>query len=212
MYNLFIQKRRDRNGITLIALIIIIIVLMILSGITIATINSEEDIILKSVMISKETIEDEIKSYMLAIYSQVMTEGDSENNVIDELVYEVVKDNLIKDEEYRYNILETDKVNNTITVRYRAVELEVDLPNREENIVQSSSEEMKNKKYSVIFDYKDINGINKRVIMYIDKNQTIQEYLNISGENLPKNTEWIPNIDFNTPIMSNKIYKEKLNI
>ena len=45
--------------------------------------------------------------------------------------------------------------------------------------------------------------------MYIDKSQTIQEYLNLSGENIPKNTEWLPNINFNDPIVCNKIYKEK---
>lgn len=208
MFNLFIQKKEYRKGISLISLIIIITILMILAGVSIAILSRDDDYLTRTMIVSREMVEDNIKEYVFRTYSHILANPKLDCDPLDELESVITNNNLSVGEDYKYKVILVDKDSNAIYIEHQGIGAKIDLPESQENCIEASEENVQKKIYSVIFDYKDVAKSNQRKILYIEENLTIQQYLNITGENLPKETVWSPSLDLHSPITANKMYRE----
>ena len=204
-------KMKNKKGITLIALIITVIVMLILASIVIASLSSEDNFIRQALGSKEDTIIESTKEYVKSSYSQVLTNPSLDKDPIDELEIIIANDNIGKKEEEQFIIKSIDKTNNKIIVEHQGFEVEINLGTLANNgKLDFSPEVILIKKYAIAFYYKDTNGEDKHITMYINKDQTIQQYLAASGQSLPKTTEWIPELVLTEPITENIIYREKI--
>ncbi len=202
------NKKNNKSGISLITLVTAIIILMILSSIIIATLIRNDNFISRTDIAIRETAGDSIRQYVLTTYTHVTSDLELTNNPLDELVLRITTENINRKDDDRFSVILLDKTNRKIVVGHRGVEEEIIIP-IDESKISTSSEDIQVKKYSVIFNYKDINNIDQKRVMYISSGQTIQGYLNSTGDTIPKNTEWSPSLILDSPVIENRLYREK---
>ncbi len=201
----------NKKGITLIALVVTIIVMMVLAGIVLAVLSTDDNFISKALGTKKESVEGSIKEYVLSSYTQVITNPDLDKDPIDELEERIMLENEGKKEEEKFVIKFIDKENKIIIIEHQGVEVEINLTVVEDGKIDASSEETQHKKYSVRFEFRDTEGVEQKLVMYINKNQTLQDYLNSSQESFPTEKEWEPTLNLNSPVIENRVYREKVD-
>lgn len=202
------NKKNNKSGISLITLVTAIIILMILSSIIIATLIRNDNFISRTDIAIRETAGDSIRQYVLTTYTHVTSDLELTNNPLDELVLRITTENINRKHDDRFSVILLDKTNRKIIVGHRRVEEEIIIP-IDESKISTSSEDIQVKKYSVIFNYKDINNMDQKRVMYISSGQTIQGYLNSTGDTIPKSTEWSPSLILDNPVIENRLYREK---
>lgn len=202
------NKKNNKSGISLITLVTAIIILMILSSIIIATLIRNDNFISRTDIAIRETAGDSIRQYVLTTYTHVTSDLELTNNPLDELVLRITTENINRKHDDRFSVILLDKTNRKIIVGHRGVEEEIIIP-IDESKISTSSEDIQVKKYSVIFNYKDINNMDQKRVMYISSGQTIQGYLNSTGDTIPKSTEWSPSLILDNPVIENRLYREK---
>lgn len=202
------NKKNNKSGISLITLVTAIIILMILSSIIIATLIRNDNFISRTDIAIRETAGDSIRQYVLTTYTHVTSDLELTNNPLDELVLRITTENINRKHDDRFSVILLDKTNRKIIVGHRGVEEEIIIP-IDESKISTSSEDIQVKKYSVIFNYKDINNMDQKRVMYISSGQTIQGYINSTGDTIPKNTEWSPSLILDNPVIENRVYREK---
>ena len=202
------NKKNNKSGISLITLVTAIIILMILSSIIIATLIRNDNFISRTDIAIRETAGDSIRQYVLTTYTHVTSDLELTNNPLDELVLRITTENINRKDDDRFSVILLDKTNRKIVVGHRGVEEEIIIP-IDESKISTSSEDIQVKKYSVIFNYKDINNMDQKRVMYISSGQTIQGYINSTGDTIPKNTEWSPSLILDNPVIENRVYREK---
>lgn len=202
------NKKNNKSGISLITLVTAIIILMILSSIIIATLIRNDNFISRTDIAIRETAGDSIRQYVLTTYTHVTSDLELTNNPLDELVLRITTENINRKHDDRFSVILLDKTNRKIIVGHRRVEEEIIIP-IDESKISTSSEDIQVKKYSVIFNYKDINNMDQKRVMYISSGQTIQGYINSTGDTIPKSTEWSPSLILDNPVIENRVYREK---
>ncbi len=202
------NKKNNKSGISLITLVTAIIILMILSSIIIATLIRNDNFISRTDIAIRETAGDSIRQYVLTTYTHVTSDLELTNNPLDELVLRITTENINRKHDDRFSVILLDKTNRKIIVGHRGVEEEIIIP-IDESKISTSSEDIQVKKYSVIFNYKDINNMDQKRVMYISSGQTIQGYINSTGDTIPKSTEWSPSLILDNPVIENRVYREK---
>ena len=106
------NKRKNNNGITLIALVITIIVLLILAGVTIATLTGENGILTRASQASEQTEIAEEKEAIGVAYSGVLADNNGSGVSASELQEELRNNG--------YNATVTDNEDGTFTVEFES--------------------------------------------------------------------------------------------
>lgn len=202
------REENKRKGITLIALVVIVIVLLILVAITVEALKSDNSFINQTLAAQTKTIEESIEEYVLAIYTGITSNPYLINDPLDELEARIINENMTKSIEERYNVQYADKENHRIMVEHQGINVMINLPNAQEGEFDAFSEETRYKKYSIVFFFYNIYNIEQRAELFVNKGQTIREYLNITGESLPKTTIWSPELDLDSIVDENRTYRE----
>ena len=198
-----------KNGISLISLVVTIIILLILIGIVIAL--SVDGSFLGLVKTTKtDAIVVQINDYGKETKAVIILDKElTEDNVVDKFIEKVEEDNTKKIEQDKYEIVSRDDENKTVTLQKDGVEVVIDLKNIvEAGDTADNTKENVSSRYTVSFKYKEGNE-EKTKKMVILRSQTLQQYLNETGDSIPQGvTEWVPTIQYNTPVVENIEYKQ----
>lgn len=207
--NILAKEKRLRKGITLISLVVTIIVLLILSAIVIMSLKSNESILIRTEGAKKDAVAENIQEYIKSAYAQILSNSDSSLDILEELENQIALENNDKDDKSKFIVKSVDKAANKIQVEHQGVLIEVDLTDFDTGQLKPSSEEDKSKLYSVVFDYRDVADKMIRKTFFIKDGQSIQDYLDSSGDLIPSSVDWEPSLELNKAISQNTVYRQK---
>ena len=198
----------SKKGLTLISLVITVIILLIITGITVV-LTLDTNFLGLTKGTKHDLAESQIKEYGGAVKSTIVTDKNlNEDNIVGLFVDQVNEDNAKKQDFEKHKIETIDEVNKTVTLSKGDVLVVIDLNDLLSNdgILDKTLDGLADR-FLVSFKYKE-KGQEVTKEFIIDKNKTLTQYFNESGDSIPEDKTWAPELDLNSPVSSNISYIE----